>query len=242
MYFHYIRDKDHKGYYGRLWLGSLHVELAIPSSFWHMELVLNDGENTALGLNVALGFFAIWIHFENRKLWNFLEKFTKRKGQRYTNGRRIGWSFFGKSLRISLWEDETEWSRSDPKWWYFNIDFAKIIKGKPTFSRTIIEERNITIPMPEKSYEATAKVEIFEWKYPRWFAKKSKSVNIEVPERIPKEGKGESAHDCGVDATYGMSCGANSIPEAVGKLVGSVLSDRVNYGGWNDWNWTKPRD
>lgn len=40
--------------------------------------------------------------------------------------------------------------------------------------------------------------------------------------------------DCGMDATFSMTCAAKSIPEGVEKFVGSCLKKRVEYDGWGD--------
>ncbi len=112
--------------------------------------------------------------------------------------------------------------------------------GRPKYSDKEIESREIVIPMPEAGYKATAKLFIASWSRPRWFTKSIQRVSIEIPEGIPFPGKGENSYDCGPDATYSITTGeCNSIPEGVGKLVASVLRDRVNYGGYGSWAYDK---
>jgi hypothetical protein len=97
--------------------------------------------------------------------------------------------------------------------------------------------------MPEGAYQGTAKLVLYEWSRPRWFTKRMKRCEIRVPAGIPHEGKGDNSWDCGADATFGMTTGeCSSIPQGVGLLVGSVLRDRVEYGGWGDRNWNKQRE
>lgn len=135
-------------------------------------------------------------------------------------------------------------------WWHFwqepmngkfgVFHFDDFLFGKSECVRTVLDERDILVPMPEKAYEAHAKLMLYQWKRPRWFTKEFKRVEIDVPEGLPMEGKGENSWDCGKDATFGITTGqCNTIAEGVGILVGSVLKDRIKYGGWGDWNWQK---
>jgi hypothetical protein len=64
-------------------------------------------------------------------------------------------------------------------------------------------------------------------------------VDLKIDKGIPHAGKGENSWDCGDDATYGMCCAVKNIAEGVGVLVGSVLHDRVKYGGYGDWLWCR---
>jgi len=93
--------------------------------------------------------------------------------------------------------------------------------------------------MPEKNYPAHAILADWTWTYPRWFSKTIRRCEIKIPGGLPHEGKGENSYDCGQDATFSIATKAKTIPEGVGQLVGSVLKDRVKYGGWGDYNWTK---
>src|SRR5690606_38230523 len=77
------------------------------------------------------------------------------------------------------------------------------------------------------------------WSRPRWFPKMVKRIEIEMGEPIPHQGKGENSWDCGVDGTYSYTAPAESIADGVGGLVGSVLSTRIRYGGWRDWNFQR---
>jgi hypothetical protein len=143
----------------------------------------------------------------------------------------------GLTLRINLFADTMGWKKGDRKWCFFISD---MIKGNHSVSKTIIEERDILIPMPEKSYQAHAILADWTWKYPRWFSKKVRRCEIDIPDGIPHAGKGENSYDCGDDATFGITTGrVKNIPIAVGNLVGSILNDRVRYGGWSDWNFQR---
>ena len=149
------------------------------------------------------------------------------------------------SIWWNLWTDSMGWKSTTPKWrnGYFHIlDF---LLGKAEYSSKTVEERDVEIPMPEKNYPAHIKLNEDTWKRPRWVAKTIKRIDAKIPDGIPHEGKGENSWDCGEDCCLGMFAPANSIAQGVGIIVGSVLHDRVKYGGWKDWNYQKlnpPKD
>ena len=143
----------------------------------------------------------------------------------------------GLTVSVSLFADTMGWKKGDLKW-YWNI--TDKLKGRYEVSKKIIEEQDLLIPMPEKSYQAHAILADWTWKYPRWFSKTIRRCEIDIPEGLPHAGKGENSWDCGDDATFGITTGSvRSIPEAVGQLVGSSLATRVRYGGWNDYNFQR---
>lgn len=194
--------------------------------FWFDD---DDGEwGTSLGIKPILITFAVKLP----------------RWARLKHSRTLGFSFHSGAIWWDLWVDPMgDYPCPYGKWRDSNFNFSDFLFGRNECSKEVLEEREVLVPMPEKSYEATAKLMKYTWRRPRWFAKTMKRVEIDVPEGIPHEGKGTCAHNCGRDATFGMTTGeCRSIPEGVGKLVGSVLRDRVRYGGWGDWNWAKPRD
>lgn len=147
------------------------------------------------------------------------------------------------ALWWKLWTPTMEWSSKTPRWRDGSFDFADFFLGRAKCSHQTIEEREILVPMPEKSYPATATLAEWVWKRPRWFAKRLKRVSIDIPGGIPFPGKGENSWDCGDDATFGITTGeCRSIAEGVGQLVGSVLRDRVRNGGWDDWTWKRQEE
>lgn len=163
-------------------------------------------------------------------------KWTRPKADR-----EIKLSFHDRAAWWSLWCDPWSWSSKTPRWRHGSWHPIDTLLGRQNCQTRTIEERNVLVPMPEKAYEATAKLVEYTWKRPRSpFAKTMLRCEIEVPNGIPFEGKGENAWDCGQDATFGITTGeCKSIPEGVGILVGSVLRSRVKNGGWGDWSWHK---
>jgi hypothetical protein len=248
MYFHYQNlKKDEKSTrylaQGRFWLGQkpqLHCEWTVPGRDLSLQLDLNHYGDTAIGGHIGLYFFTLYWGIEWNPLYRLLEKITRRRDQKYTNGRSIGFHLGGGALSLMGWDDPMESRGTDPWWWHQYINLDTFFLGRSKCTQEILETREVEIPMPEKSYKATANLVLYTWTRPRWFKKQIKRVDIKIPEGIPFEGKGENSWDCGHDATYGITTGeCHSIPEGVGMLVGSVLRDRVKNGGYGDWNWKK---
>lgn len=181
-----------------------------------------------------IGFFIqLYFSIEWHKLlsWFYKHKITNRALHFYMYF-NDGWP-----ISVSLFSDSMGWKKSDWKW-YVNI--GNKFKGKFIVAKKVIEERNIEIPMPEKTYQAHAVLADWTWNYPRWFSNTIRRCTIEIPEGLPHAGKGENSWDCGDDATLRITIGqVNNIPEAIGILVGSVLSNRVKYGGWKDYKWDR---
>lgn len=215
--------------YIRKSFGKLHVYLAANSFYKICSINFNNhGYENDRTFTLAIPY-----------LFYFSIGYPAKKYPTWDGKREISLSFHSNSLWWQFWSDPDCWSSKDSKWRRGAFHLDDFFLGKSKFSEEFLEERNVLIPMPEKSYEATAKLTLDTWTRPRWFKKQIKRIHIEIPEGIPFEGKGENSWDCGKDATFGITCPAESIPEGVGTLVGSVLRSRVKNGGWSDWTWTK---
>jgi hypothetical protein len=139
----------------------------------------------------------------------------------------------------NLWTSGMDWDSKTPRWRHGCWDILDAVLGKNTYFREVIEERDVEIPMPEGCYPAHVKLCKDTWKRPRGITRTITRIDADIPKGIPHEGKGENAYDCGTDGCFGMCCPARSITDGVGKIVGSVLKDRIKYGGWKDWKWNK---
>lgn len=178
------------------------------------------------GFSIALPPVAFWLHINLP--W------------RLKRDRTIGIRFHSGAVWWTCWVDDNEWNSRRPKWRQGSLNFVDFLLGRAKCTTTVLEERSVLVPMPERAYPALAKLMLYEWKRPRWFALRRKRVQIDIEEGIPFEGKGESSWNCGPDATYSITTGeCSGIPEGVGILVGSVLRSRVKYGGWRDWSWQR---
>ena len=182
---------------------------------WHMEWVIPDWRHFGFGIDLAthdtainfslhLLLVTLYVGLDSRRLYQFLNTVTRRKGEKYTNGRSIGIEFREGGLYIDLWNDTMEWSSTDPKWWRIHIDFADLILGEQKYSTTPIESGESFIDMPEGRYFATYEVSVEAWNRPRWpLPLVRESIYFKIPAGIPVEGKGESSYDIDMDATFG---------------------------------------
>ncbi len=246
MYFHYqnLKKEEKSTRYivnGRCWIGhhpQLRFEWFVPGRNLSLQLHLCDHGDDALGGHIGLWFFTLYWGLEWRILRKILEPITRRRDQKYSNGRNIGFSLDSEAISVMLWYDPMEHRGRDPWWWHQYFSFSRL-GGRAVHSEELIEAREVTIPMPEGSYPATARLVLASWKKPFWFTKSVRRVSIEVSVGIPFPGKGENSWDCGPDATSSMTCSAHSIAEGVGKLVGHVLDNRVRYGGYGNWDYNK---
>jgi hypothetical protein len=150
------------------------------------------------------------------------------------SGRDFSLSFHDQGVFWSIGADDMGWSSGTPRWrygaWHPLGHFQR--QGEPE----VIEQREVLVPMPERSYRGLARLERSRWgfpKLPRHFDRVDYHVSIEMAdgEQVPFPGKGENSYDCGEDAAFGLSCPARTIEDGVGRLVASVLRDRRRHGG-----------
>lgn len=219
--------------------------ISIPSDFWHIDINLceNGWQEQAIGFSIACPLFALWFGFENNWLYDQLEKITKRKDEKYTDGRSIGLSYHGGTFWFSLWETPMESRSSDPKWWKFNFDPADFFLGKPKYAELVKERGDIKIDMPEGVYDATFKRFISYWKRQRSLHEKSISrIEIVIPVGIPHEGKGENSWDMGMDATFSITMPAEEdepINEIINKFAIDCLKERQKHGSLSSGEYLK---
>ena len=219
----------------QFWLGDktqLSGQIVFPTKSCALEIDLcqNGWQEDVINFHFAIPLlFNIFIGFKNNFLYRMLEKITKRKGDKYTNGRSIGISFHNNTLWIDLWDDEMEHRHDDPWWWRFNINFVDLLKGKSKCEVEVLKEKEVEIYMPEKMYKGKATVERRTWTFPRWFSKNHTSTTIDVEEGVPFPGKGTCSHNCGNDALFGSSISGGNIEKAIGNFIGSVLDNRNRY-------------
>lgn len=197
------------------------------------QIGIDFGEDITFSIGC---FIQIYVSLSIFKLYSWLYKHK-------INDRALDFNIWfrdGFPISINLMSNTMGWKRGDWKWC---PNISRKLKGKFTVSEKTIEERDILIPMPEKSYKGHAVLADWTWHYKRWFPKTIRRCEIEILEGIPHPGKGENSWDCEDDATFSLTTGkVRTIAEAVGKLVSSVLESRVKNGGWKDWNWERVKE
>lgn len=232
MYTHKSYDRE-DGSYRRWWniteRFGFKIELNWKSHSYHIDPVKFDDDDGAWGFSFAFRPLSLYFFVNVPRVLQLKES------------RELGFSFHGGAFWWNLWTDPMgEYPSRHGRWRNSCFHIDDFLFGKSKCETRVLEERDILVPMPEKAYPAHAKLIEYSWSRPRWFTKRMKRVEINVEGGVPHEGKGENSWDCGHDATFWMTTGeCHSIPQGIGIFVGSVLRDRVKYGGWGDLCWNK---
>lgn len=196
---------------------------------WRTKLCLFDlgfdEDSGTIGLTWAIPYLFVHVGFFWPRKW-------MARGEFYGDIEIIRLSISGGSFGWSFWHDSMGWSSKTPKWRHGSFNPIDFLLGHREYSDEIIEEREIEISMPEATYRGTAQLKNAYWKRPRWpWRLKVVRAEIETPDGVPFPGKGTSSWNCGQDATYSMTCPADSIEQGIEAFKASVERDRLRYGG-----------
>lgn len=216
---------------------ALHVTLS-KSDMLSTSFEFEPGNDYPLSAHVAVPPAFLSARLDGRPV----HKLARWVVDRIPGDMRVKYS--GRSTRIAVhdtalwWQflvDDAGWTHSRPKWrdgsWH-------PLGHRLVQSEKVIEQREVLVPMPERSYRAKAQLEEIRvgWdKLPRRFDATKRRVKIDMleGEQVPHPGKGENSWDCDEDATFGMTTPARTIEDGVGRLVASALRSRIRYGGAN---------
>jgi hypothetical protein len=215
------------------------VEYHVPTNSYGASFRANHDDDP-LHASFKCGLFGLYLSASHpilAKLRDTVIKAWPLDRQSYTfSGRDFSVAFHDHAVFWSVGADDMGWSSGTPRWrhgaWHPLGHFMR--QGEPQ----VVEQREVVVPMPERSYRGLAKLERSSWgfgKLPRAFDRVDYLVHIEMlpGEQVPFPGKGENSYDCGEDATLGMSCPGPTIEDGVGRLVASVLRSRERHGGAN---------
>lgn len=247
-------NRDRGGHYGskfwhgRAWLGrwdnktdSAGFDLRVTWEFGkraHTRLMFTrGGGDSGKDVRLAVGVFHLFT------FWFTLEDVIKKGYGKY-NEHDKDWGFSIWEGHISLswgyidsgawYSDKAKNKRENPGFHVF-FDWRDKLLGKAAHDRAFVSEERTVIPMPEKAYPATVKIERASWKRPRWpFTQVIYSATITPDEGIGIPGKGENGWDLDEDATFQSSAPARTTEEAVAHFVQSTLEVRRHRGG-KDW-------
>lgn len=221
---------------GRAWLHfgkSGNTSLATEWYLWTKKfsagIGLADYEH-AVSVHLSLILFSFYLTLEYWPLEKWLKRVTKRKDDKYGNGRTIGFTWIEGTLMVDLWNDPMEWRSADPKWWHFSINPADTLLGRPEYSERTLKEGVRQLAMPEKVYDVKIKINESAWKRPRWpWPRKIVRTHSEVEGGIPVPGKGTESYNCGEDAIYSQTSPGTTFDAALSSLFQSVAHNREHY-------------
>lgn len=152
--------------------------------------------------------------------------------------REISLSTMDGALLWNLWKDPDSWSSTDPWWKGGILNPVDILFGQMERTRhRRLDRTKFTIPMPEGDYPAVATLYRSEFTRPRWpfrFGPLHMVLTVgevEIADGVPFPGKGENSYDCGDDALYSWNGPAESLEDAIGKTIASVLRTRRKRSG-----------
>src|SRR5882724_2679405 len=115
------------------------------------------GEDDAV-LGVALPFLALWFAIADLVPFRWLPRDWHR-----STGVRV----FAGAIWLDFWNDDSGW-RGKRRQWVLHIE--DLLLGRHRCTKTELSSHEVVIPMPERSYPATVRMERCRWKRPRWFA------------------------------------------------------------------------
>ncbi|HMJ16608.1 MAG TPA: hypothetical protein VK524_34575 [Polyangiaceae bacterium] len=221
-------------------------EVHVPSSSCRLSFRCEGlGGERAMSASLCLPPVALYVSLDTpmlQKLSARLIPLLPDPAASKYGDRELSLAIHDNALWWRIWTDSGCWSRARPAWrdgcWH-PLGHYKL-RGE----FEVLEQREVLVPMPERSYRGTAKVLRSRWgfeKLPHAFDKvlTHASVDMHEGEQIPHPGKGENSYDCGEDATFGTHGPGRTVEDGVGSLVASVLRSRYRHGG-ADWT-PKPR-
>lgn len=205
------------------------------------------GDESDLGLDLYAGRLgSVWLRF--RAPWTRWARVTKEQDpDRWYNPRHSGlrfWPWQGCIVALEVDKDAHQTSRADA-WWHEMKLTTSTLLGRTKVD--MIEGRSgvTQIPLPEGVYvgewtERTMTVNYVGRRLGRIRdlvvgPRVHRYVDLKIEDGIPVEGKGEDAHNCGMDGLFG--CGGATVEAAVGAAVSHVLRDRARYGGPHRLPW-----
>jgi len=239
--YHSSDEHPDRGYHRRHWLSlgrlQLSAEVKAPSSAIGASLTVEHPSEQRLAGHLGIGLGSVFLGVSHPRLQGFSEKVLAAlpSDMRFDyGGRAFSVRFFDHAVWWQLGVDNMGWSNGRSKWRDGN--WHPIGYSRRQTDPELIEEREVLVPMPERSYRATAKLTKAEWGFdrlPGFTYKTLYSVEIQMlpGEQIPFPGKGENSWDCEEDAAFGMSTPGRTIEDGIGALVASVLRDRTRRGG-----------
>jgi hypothetical protein len=207
------------------------------------------GEEHDLEFSIKIPFlFALWVMLES----SFLRRIFRKIKQGF--GYETAIEIDREAIRLHVLYNEVWGARQvagDKKsniyiraadrpgfGFYISFYFLDWLFGRRKYSEENISEP-VSVPIeihPDttllgRKYSAKVRLYRATWKRPR--SSRIDTIgraDVELETPIPIPGKGENSHDQGDDATYSLTCTADTPEQAIGRLVSGIVSRRKEYG------------
>ncbi|SRR5579875_1113039 len=221
-----------KGVHGRAWLhrrrgGVFGIEWHIPGRSFKVGFTIGGIEDQ-VRLSLCLWLFSLYFSIEQLPLLN---RWEAAKGY---HDLETSLSIFAWTLWWSIWHDDNEWRKSDPKWRRGSFDIPDFFLGRNTYQKVDQEPIPAVVHLPEGDYPVTVQFFTQTWKRPRWpFARVRSGADVDSEQGLPIPGKGENSWDCDDDAFMSIGTSASTVEEAIADATKRVLERRERYGGKN---------
>ena len=225
------------------------------SSSLGLELLVG-GEDNDVAVQLSLGPWFAHIGLERalpREVRQRAYEWVKRAAEQQKmsgyqldplGGRHTGLRFFDGSLWWDLWTNG-DWSDDDlkkPPWlgngWGGSYNVEAALFGRTKYEGgEVIVDAEAKVQMPEGAYPAKVTIKQVRWVRKRlpWTKRWLYRGSVEVEGGVPVPGKGSASYNCGDDATYSITFGADDelLSEYVylRKFTKSVLESRIRRGG-----------
>ena len=216
----------------------------VPSASVGISVELEDpNSDHDLSAFLGCGLFALWVHLEDvlpkRLRWRQTGTFRMPNGETiptYDDGRVIGVRWHNGGFWWDVWHSGDQWSSTTPRWRSGSWHPLDTLLGERVYARREVERATEFIPLPEGPTRAEIVLTEDTWTRPRWpFPLRVRRALVTPHSAIPVPGKGENSWDCDDDAISALTLRAATVPEAIGRVVTSILERRQRHGGSVDW-------
>lgn len=227
----------------RLWMRLTKAQRADRASSWSFGIswsfgvracrasfMLGDwGDDTDIGLSFAVP--GISLHFD-------VEGVLPSKW-RPKEGRDLGFFVGDGCIFVKLWasldghDQRKPFSHPDSAKRQPVLHVADWVLGRTKHTSQDLRLERAVIGLPEGEYPVDVTFTQHTWKRPRWRARTIVRANLQVraDSGIPIPGKGENDYDQEEDALYSLTTPAETLEQAMERLIASVARDRERYGG-----------
>jgi len=206
-------------------------EWVLWTHFWHAYISCDENDEQ-VHFSIGCGLFALWIGLGNIvPYWMLPTRMvqgTQDKPFEMIQNRKIGISYLIGTFTLSLWEDPTAWSSTDPWWWSIGFNPFDFFLGRAKFSTVELHDKLVTLPLPEQNYIVHCHLKQQVKKRPRWFSKRENYGTISCDNGIPMPGKN------GTDLQKEISQNGSTYEQVISNTVEYVLRKRQQRWGQHE--------